>query len=221
MHFTSYSTKTHIVLLDTFISLPKSLKNRLKSVTEATSYFCCLSRAILTTILGAKILRKFAENPSQTCLHTQSRAKIAENDTKMRPKASTKLQNSSPSASKGPQEDQIWPFKTTIFDPNPRLTTHHSQLAINFTGAKQPPNNNTHLYFGSRLHRRHITAHKSMFCVSLPINPCYKCDVHSQEFLVDNLKVVSTVRNRLKTSPQNLKTASLQFPLPSSYFLIR
>ena len=39
MVFTSYSTKTQIVLLDTLISLPKSLKNRLKSMPEATSCF--------------------------------------------------------------------------------------------------------------------------------------------------------------------------------------
>ena len=39
MDFTSYSTKTQIVLLGTLISLPKSLKNRLKSMPEATSCF--------------------------------------------------------------------------------------------------------------------------------------------------------------------------------------
>ena len=87
------------------------------------------SRAILTAILGANLLRKFAENPSQTCLHTLSRAKIAENEAKMLPMASTRLQNTSPSVPKGFQEDQIWQLKTTGFDPNPRLPTPYSQLA--------------------------------------------------------------------------------------------
>ena len=99
MHFTSYSTKTHIVLLGTFISFPKSLKNQLKSVTEATSYFLPL-RSDFDYHFGSQNFRKFAENPLQTCLHTQSRAKITENDAKMLPKASTRLQNSSPSAPK-------------------------------------------------------------------------------------------------------------------------
>ena len=39
MDFTSYSTKTQIVLLVTLISLPKSVKNHLKSMPEATSCF--------------------------------------------------------------------------------------------------------------------------------------------------------------------------------------
>ena len=39
MEFISYSTKTQVVLLDTLISLPKSLKNRLKSMPKATSCF--------------------------------------------------------------------------------------------------------------------------------------------------------------------------------------
>ena len=128
MHFTSYSTKTQIAQLDTFISLPKSLKNRLKSVPEATSCFCCLSGAILTTILGAKILRKFVENHSQTCLHTQNRAKMAENDAKMLPEASTRLQNSSPSAPKRIKFGlSRQPFSIPIQDS--QLTIRSLQLA--------------------------------------------------------------------------------------------
>ena len=38
MHFTSYSTMTQIVILNTIISVPKSIKHQLKSAPESTSF---------------------------------------------------------------------------------------------------------------------------------------------------------------------------------------
>ena len=160
MHFTSYSTKTHIVLLDTFISLPKSLKNPLKSVTEATSDFFASPERFWLPFWEPKFQKICWKSFPDLPAHPKSRkdcrkwcqdaSKGLHEAPKQLPKCSKGLSkgsnlanhfrpqsktHNSPFAACSSHAPQLspWNFQDNCSDPNAKFTSHDAQFAVHRT----------------------------------------------------------------------------------------
>ena len=130
MHFTSYSTMTQIVLLNTLILVPKSLKNQLKSAPESTSVFLplrsdfCYHFGIQNSV---KIGRKSLQNlPAHLKSHKDGRQRCQDASRRLH-EAPKKLPRCSKGLSRGsnlaPRSFQDNPFR-------PQSKIHNSPFAV-------------------------------------------------------------------------------------------
>ena len=68
MRFTSHSTRTQIVLLNAFNSVPKSCKNQLKWVSETTSFSAASAERFLLWFWDPKFIQNLLKiNPKLPC----------------------------------------------------------------------------------------------------------------------------------------------------------